>query len=70
MESSIDELELKHVSRMTKEDREDVRYRIEEEGLHYTFEDYSDFTEVDDPIFHSLRKKYLKAADELINYIG
>ena len=58
------------ISRMTKEDRENVRYRIEEEGLHDTFEAYSDFLEVDDPVFHDLRKQYLKAAEALINYIG
>jgi hypothetical protein len=55
---------------MTKDDRENVRYRIEEEGLHYTFEGYSRFPDIKDERFHELRKAYLLAAENLVEYVG
>lgn len=47
---------------MTKEEKEDVCDIIDNEGFDYTFEDYSNFEEIDDKKFHQLRKNYLKAA--------
>ena len=58
------------MSIMTKDDRENVRYRMDEEGMHYTFKGYSHFPEIKDVKFHELRKAYLKAADELVEYVG
>jgi hypothetical protein len=46
-----------------------VAYRMSEEGFHYCFAYYSDFSEVEDEIFHQLRKQYLEAANELEEYI-
>ena len=53
-----------------KEDFEYVRYRMSEEGFHYCFNDFSEFNEIDDKKFHKLRIAYLKAAQELEDYIN
>jgi len=54
---------------ITGEQRENVRYRIEEEGMNYTFEGYSHFPYIEDEHFHKLRKEYLAAADKLKDYV-
>jgi hypothetical protein len=51
------------------ENFEMVRYRMDDEGLHYCFKHYSSFKEVEDEKFHELRVKYLEVADELKNYV-
>ena len=51
------------------ENFEMVRYRMDAEGLHYCFKNYSSFEEVEDEKFHELRVKYLEVADELKNYV-
>lgn len=43
--------------------------KMRDEGFHYCFKNYSSFSEIKDPAFHKLRKKYLKSADELNQYI-
>lgn len=48
---------------------ETVSYRMRAEGMHYCFENYSSFEEVEDPRFHELREAYLKSARELKNYV-
>ena len=53
-----------------KENWESLKYRIEEEGIHYCFNDYSDFKEIKDKNFHELRKAYLKSAKELEAYVN
>ena len=55
---------------MTKEDKDYVKYRIVDEGMHYTFADYSDFKEIKDEKFHKLRLAYLEAADQLKDYVN
>ena len=55
---------------MKKSDREDVIARIENEGFDYCFCHYSDFNEVKDAPFHKLPENYVKAAEELKNYLG
>lgn len=55
---------------MTKEDREYLQDRINEDGFYYTFESYSDFSEVEDKVFHELREQFLDAADKLKEYIN
>lgn len=52
-----------------KENWADVHYRMNEEGFHYCFENYSSFDEIDDEEFHRLRLQYIKSAKELENYI-
>lgn len=46
-----------------------LRAKMRDEGFHYCFKGYSSFPEIKDPTFHKLRKKYLKVADELAQYI-
>jgi hypothetical protein len=47
-----------------------VQYRMSAEGFHYCFKSYSSFQEVEDPEFHRLRQEYLKAADQLEQYVN
>lgn len=57
---------------MTKAELEEwksVHYRIEEEGIDYTFMHYSNFEEIKDEKFHQLRQEYLKISKELKNYV-
>lgn len=46
-----------------------VYFRIAEEGMDYTFNDYSEFLEIEDKRFHELRLAYLAAGNELQKYI-
>jgi hypothetical protein len=46
-----------------------VRYRMENEGFHYCFKNYSSFKEVQDEKFHELRRKYLEISQELEEYV-
>lgn len=54
---------------MTKEDAEYVDSKIENEGFHYTFIDYSDFNDIEDKQFHKLRIEYENSAKALKDYI-
>lgn len=47
-----------------------VRAKMRDEGLHYCFESYSSFEEVDDPEFHKLRKAYLRSAKKLQDHVN
>jgi len=47
----------------------EVAIRIEHEGFHYAFLHYSSFPEIEDEMFHTLRKEYISAARNLQNYI-
>jgi hypothetical protein len=49
---------------------EHVKYRMEEEGFHYCFFHYSRWNEIKDEKFHHLREAYLKAANELEEYVN
>ena len=51
------------------ENFEMVRYRMEAEGFHYCFKNYSSFKEVEDEKFHELRRKYLVISHELEEYV-
>ena len=46
-----------------------VRAVVRNEGLHYAFTHYSEFDEVEDESFHTLRLAYLKASKELEEYV-
>jgi hypothetical protein len=52
------------------ENLEMVRYRMENEGFHYCFKQYSSFKEVEDEKFHELRRKYLEISHELEEYVN
>jgi hypothetical protein len=57
---------------MTHEELEDwemVLYRMEAEGFHYCFQSYSSFEEIEDKMFHELRKAYLSISSDLEKYI-
>lgn len=47
----------------------DVAWRIDEEGIDYCFESYSDWEDIKDEDFHYLRLKYLEVARELREYV-
>ncbi len=55
---------------MKGKDAQKIWDRIDQEGFDYTFISYSDFKAIDDEQFHKLRKAYVKAHDELKDYIG
>ncbi len=55
---------------MNAKEFEYVKDTIDNEGFDYAFVDYSDFSEIEDEKFHSLRKAYVKAAEELREYVG
>lgn len=52
------------------EDYQMVQYRMEAEGFHYCFNNYSSFEEIKDEEFHKLRLKYLKSAKKLKKYVN
>jgi hypothetical protein len=47
-----------------------VLYRMENEGFHYCFKHYSNFSDIKDEKFHTLRKEYLKVSKELEDYLN
>lgn len=47
-----------------------VLYRMDAEGLHYCFKNYSSFSEIEDDKFHQLRKQYLDVANQLETYVS
>ena len=55
---------------MKAKDLDRIREKVEEEGLYYTFVHYSDFEDVQDDIFHKLRKRFENAARELSEYLN
>ena len=55
---------------ITAKQREEVSFRIDQEGLDYTLRNYSSFPEVSDPKFHELRMAYIAAAEAFEEYIG
>ena len=55
---------------MKEEDRNDVKVTIKNEGFDYTFNDYSEFTRIEDEQFHKLREAYLEAREKLKEYIN
>lgn len=55
---------------MTKEQRRAVQFKIYDEGLDYCFLYYSDWSQIKDKKFHSLREAYIKAAGNLQKYVG
>ncbi len=54
---------------MTIEDKEDLKFKIDQEGFDYAFREYSSFEEIKDPKFHQLRKEYVAIAKALEDYI-
>ena len=46
-----------------------VLYRIREEGMHYCFHHYSNWSEIDDKEFHELRTDYIEIGRDIKEYI-
>lgn len=46
-----------------------VRDVMDADGMEYAFESYSNWDEIDDPKFHSLRFTFLNAMQELADYV-
>ena len=55
---------------MTDDEKQEVAFRIDQEGFDYTFMHYSDFSEISDSEFHKLRQAYIDAANALQEYVG
>ena len=55
---------------MTDEEKEYVLDAIENEGFDYAIRHYIGFGNVKDKQFHKLREAYIKASQELEDYIG
>lgn len=55
---------------MEAKDLDYVRDTIECEGFEYAFVDYSHFEEVKDERFHELRRAFVKARQELAEYLN
>ena len=55
---------------LNDEDRKYIQSTIEKEGFDYAFVSYSDFSEIKNQTFHTLRKSYLKAQSELEEFIN
>lgn len=51
------------------EDWESVKYRMENEGIDYCFESYSDWDEIKDEEFHRLRLGFLQYMKEIREYV-
>lgn len=51
------------------EDWEAVKYRMNEEGIDYCFENYSNWDEIKDEEFHRLRLEFLQYMKEIREYV-
>lgn len=47
----------------------EVAYRMDNEGLDYCLDGYSDWEEIEDPVFHQLRLNYLAAKAAIESYV-
>lgn len=47
-----------------------VQYRMDEEGIGYCFEGYSDWKEIKDKKFHELRLGFLTSMNDLREYVN
>jgi hypothetical protein len=54
---------------MTDQDLTHVQETVNEEGFDYTFLFHDEFAEIDDPMFHILRQKYIDASQALYEYL-
>jgi hypothetical protein len=55
---------------LTPQEKRRVIEDIENEGLDYTFESYTNYEEIDDPEFHRRRLAYLRASKALRDYLS
>lgn len=55
---------------MTSEEVEKVLADIDEEGMWYAFDSYSEYREITDAKFHDLRRAFVKAGNALNDYLA
>ena len=46
-----------------------VHYRMDNEGIDYCFEHYSNWEEIEDDEFHKLRLEFLSSMDKIRKYV-
>jgi hypothetical protein len=46
-----------------------VHYRMDNEGIDYCFEHYSNWEEIEDEEFHKLRLEFLNSMDKIRKYV-
>jgi hypothetical protein len=46
-----------------------VHYRMDNEGIDYCFEHYSNWEEIEDEEFHKLRLEFLSSMDKIRKYV-
>ena len=46
-----------------------VHYRMDNEGIDYCFEHYSNWEEIEDEEFHKLRLEFLDSMDKIRKYV-
>jgi len=54
----------------TSEDFQYIKAKMRDEGFHYCFKHFSSFEDINDKEFHKMRKKYLKWANKLEEYVN
>jgi len=54
---------------MKASERKHVVEVIDQEGFLYTFKNYTDFDDIEDEKFHTLRLAFLRAAERLQDYL-
>ena len=54
---------------LSDEDVEDLSGIMDNEGFGYGFMDYSNFSEIKNSKFHTLRKKFVKAGNDLRDFL-
>ncbi len=52
-----------------RENYQNVRYRMGNEGIDYCFEHYSSFNEIEDEEFHKLRNEFLESMKKIRSYV-
>lgn len=55
---------------MDNHQQEAIMNVIDSEGFEYAFVHYSDFDDIENEEFHTIRKEYLKAREKLAKVIG
>jgi hypothetical protein len=58
------------IEKMSKEtEMEYVKSKIDNEGMWYCFDGYSDFRDIEDSRFHELRIAFCEAGEALTDYV-
>lgn len=55
--------------KITKEQRDQLTYRIVDQGIEYAFVNYSHWQEIEDEVFHEQREAFLEAYNKFNEYL-